>query len=173
MPEYWIALNDIPADGREFSFEDQTLWNQAWNEFEVPVEAVRPMVADVHIQPQGDGAILRGTLKGAVSIACDRCTSPYEVAVEETFDSFEDMPQSADESDGEIRVRDTGGSLELNIWAVLWEQFVLALPVKPLCSEECKGLCPGCGKNLNSEKCECESPDGDPRLALFRNLKIS
>lgn len=173
MPEYWIALNDIPADGRDFSFEDQTPWEQAWKAFGVPVEVLRPMRAEVFIQPQGDGAILRGSLEGAVRIPCDRCTTPYEVSFDVRFDSYEDLPTSVDESDGEIRVREENGNLELNIWAALWEQFVLALPVKPLCSEECRGLCPGCGKNLNSEKCECDSPEGDPRLALFRNLKIS
>lgn len=49
---------------------------------------------------------------------------------------------------------------------------ILSLPMKPLCSENCKGICPHCGANLNVEKCNCEEENIDPRLAILKDLII-
>jgi uncharacterized protein len=54
---------------------------------------------------------------------------------------------------------------------LLREQFYLALPMKPLCREDCKGLCPQCGTNLNTGSCECGPALEDPRLAPLKQLK--
>jgi uncharacterized protein len=51
------------------------------------------------------------------------------------------------------------------------EQFYLALPMKPLCSEGCKGLCAMCGTNLNKGSCDCKREWEDPRLAALKELK--
>jgi uncharacterized protein len=51
------------------------------------------------------------------------------------------------------------------------EQFYLALPMKPLCRDECRGLCPVCGINRNRETCDCQSAWVDPRLDALRSLK--
>jgi uncharacterized protein len=52
------------------------------------------------------------------------------------------------------------------------EQFVLSLPAKVLCDFACKGLCPRCGANLNLEECGCVEDEGDPRMAVFKNIKL-
>jgi uncharacterized protein len=49
---------------------------------------------------------------------------------------------------------------------------MLALPTRPLCDENCRGLCGGCGANLNREPCACSASADDPRMALFRKLKV-
>ena len=54
---------------------------------------------------------------------------------------------------------------------LLREQFYLALPMKPLCQEDCRGLCPQCGVNRNTGTCDCNVQWEDPRLAALRNLK--
>jgi uncharacterized protein len=51
------------------------------------------------------------------------------------------------------------------------EQFYLALPMKPLCVADCKGLCPSCGTNLNKSVCGCQAAWDDPRLAALKALK--
>ena len=53
---------------------------------------------------------------------------------------------------------------------LLREQFYLALPMKPLCREECQGLCPQCGVNRNVEACQCSTRWDDPRLAALKAL---
>jgi uncharacterized protein len=54
---------------------------------------------------------------------------------------------------------------------IVREQVLIALPMKPLCREDCRGLCPQCGKELNAGACACEHETGDPRLAALKNLR--
>lgn len=176
MTEHWVALSDIPADGREFSFADQSIWQDRWKEFGIAATSgERELVAEATILPQGDeAALVRGTLKGSVTLPCDRCAGAFEIDIDIEFDLYEELPREGeDEEAGETRLRKNDyGILELNMGALLWEELALTLPVKPLCREECKGLCPGCGRDLNTEACICEQDESDPRLAVFRNLKI-
>jgi uncharacterized protein len=53
------------------------------------------------------------------------------------------------------------------------EQFYLSLPMKPLCAEDCKGLCPVCGTNLNRGTCQCQRSWDDPRFAALKNLRAN
>ena len=85
----------------------------------------------------------------------------------------EDLAEDADTDASVIRLAAHGRGLEVNPGALVWEEFSLALPVKPLCGENCKGLCPGCGCNRNRESCNCVSSGGDPRLAALRGLTIT
>ncbi len=58
----------------------------------------------------------------------------------------------------------------LDLVDLLREQFMLALPMKPLCTEACRGLCPQCGTNLNKTQCGCAPTWEDPRLAPLKSL---
>ena len=69
-------------------------------------------------------------------------------------------------------LRRRGKVLELDGGSLLWEQYLLALPVKPLCDENCQGLCPRCGAPLRDGPCGCSEESGDPRLAVLKNLKV-
>jgi len=171
MFEMWIPISDILDEGKEFTFDDQTPWHEGWKEHSIAAKPGKDLVAVVTVLPQGeDGALIRGSLTGSVIVPCDRCLSDFELDINVNFDAFEQLPDG--EYDEEPRVRTDSGQLQLNIGAILWEEFALALPVKPLCSEGCKGMCPDCGKDLNTGKCDCEQDKGDERLAVFRNLKI-
>ena len=98
---------------------------------------------------------------------------------------MEPFPQADDETEprngkekpfdseaDELIVKLVDGAPEINLAGLLWEEFVLALPVRPLCKPDCKGLCPDCGKNLNEGSCSCVRDEGDPRLAALRGLKV-
>ena len=62
----------------------------------------------------------------------------------------------------------SGDTIDLD--EILREQIILALPMYPRCTEECRGLCPVCGVNLNQETCNCQRDDVDPRLAVLKTL---
>ncbi|WP_419786864.1 YceD family protein [Pseudodesulfovibrio sp.] len=172
MLDLWIPISDISREGQSFTFDDQELWHEGWKEFSISLEPGADLVAEVTVMPQVDeGVLVRGTLKGSVMMPCDRCAEPFEFSVDETFDVYEQLP-GGEADDDEPRVRMVSGQLQLDMGAVLWEVFALALPVKPLCSDTCEGVCPKCGQNLNEGVCDCEQDEGDERLAVFRNLKI-
>lgn len=118
---------------------------------------------------------LVGQLSAVLELSCSRCaeTFPWPVAAE--FD-LQYLPQSANVGEGELEVaeEDLGVAFyeqeTIDLGLLLREQFYLALPMKPLCSPECKGLCPQCGANRNQADCGCEATWEDPRLAPLRRL---
>ncbi len=71
-----------------------------------------------------------------------------------------------------MRLSPDGRGAEINLAALLWEEFILSLPEKALCKADCKGLCRNCGQNLNTGTCACKPDDLDPRLEKLRELKV-
>lgn len=130
----------------------------------------RPFVQPVRVEGQvrnRAGALeLKARLDTALSLTCDRCAKPFqrEKAVEyETLLAFE----LANEDSGDIVVLNGDGELELD--ELMREVFLLEMDTKNLCSEDCKGLCPGCGADLNVEQCRCKK-ETDPRWAKLAQL---
>lgn len=175
MSELWLDITDIPATGREFSFSDLALWTDSIAEFSLPYRLDLPetgLAAAFSVTPQGRGALVAGRLHGQVVTPCDRCAEDVLLPVDASFDLFEEIPQEGEETLEPGLLRRRGKILELDAGSLLWEQFLLALPVKPLCDENCPGLCPRCGKRLTEGPCDCEAEEGDPRMSVLRNLKV-
>lgn len=172
MAQMWFSMSECPAQGRRLFISDQNIWSEPLGEFSLGVTIAQPLQAELFILPQSDGLLLQGSITGQVFVACDRCAEsmPYELDVR--FDVFESLEGKDEQEEYAERFRQDRQGLELDLAAVLWEQFVLALPVKPLCTEKCQGICPQCGANLNHGQCECPQHSLDPRLALLRNLEV-
>lgn len=170
----WISLKDIPAEGQEFNFTDQSLWTGPMKDLGVAGVIGTPLQASMYITPQDEGFLISGSMTGSVVLPCDVCAEDFEQQVDTHFDSFEVADLADDEYADEKRLRkDKHGNAELDASGYLWEQFMLALPIRPACRENCKGLCPVCGVNRNEVACECAGDKGDPRLAVLRKLKVS
>ncbi len=174
MSTFLLPLEDLPESGRETHFAEQAAWTGPIREFHLPYELVSPFRAGLMIQPQSPGFLIRGHMTGAVSVPCDRCAEPCQFEVDVRFELFEEpQPAEDDGLEGGELLRMTDNGVELDLGDLLWEQFVLALPVKPLCDVECAGICPHCGQNLNQSGCTCDQSPQDPRLDIFRKLKIN
>jgi len=181
----WIAVSDLPADGAELRFSDPTIWEGPMREFGMDCRVVQPLEAVVSILPQQgegvDGCIIRGRLTGEIVVPCNRCAEDASVHINTTFDTFEPFPdalasneeEAIGEEPDELVVRRVNGVPQINIEGLLWEEFAMILPVKPLCKPDCKGLCPICGHNKNHGECSCAANEGDPRLAALRNVKLA
>ncbi|MBO4313768.1 MAG: DUF177 domain-containing protein [Desulfovibrio sp.] len=182
-----IFLNDLPPEGKTITLDDPAIWNGPIEEFAVGCRVVEPVTATVRLIPTDGGCLVRGTLTGRVVMQCARCAEDAEMPVEGRFENFEALPSiaatvEADEEgkdeDFEPVEEDThivieGGVPSLNLAEICWEEFLMALPPSPLCRPDCKGLCPGCGANLNNGPCTCRDAGTDPRMAVFRGLKVS
>jgi uncharacterized protein len=169
----WISLKDLPEEGQEFNFIDQSLWAGPMKDFGVAGTIRTPLEASLYIVPQDEGFLVSGSMHGTVALPCDFCLEEFEVPVQADFDSFEEAGQAEDQYADEVRVRLVKGLPEFDAGGYLWEQFMLALPTRPVCKPDCKGLCPRCGKDRNKGDCGCGRDDGDPRLAVLRKLKVS
>jgi uncharacterized protein len=119
---------------------------------------------------------LRAEFEGNFEVACARCLDPVDQHLHEKVDLLF-RPAGADggaaeraisTSDTEIGYYQEGG---LALEDVLREQVLISLPAKTLCRQDCKGLCPGCGKNLNSESCTCDSAPPDARWSALSDLR--
>jgi uncharacterized protein len=120
------------------------------------------------------GIFVQGKLIGETQLACARCLEPvpvdFEVYLEEMFVPTVDMATGKliepEEEDQALWI-DEHHTLDLT--EVLRQNVLLELPVHVLCKEECRGLCPECGTNLNQSTCSC-GPDVDPRWASLTEL---
>jgi uncharacterized protein len=185
MDSNWIALRSISDGASEYRVDDPSFWQELIDEFALDVRPLDPITADVGVFPQAEGVLFRGRVRGRVIVPCDRCSGDSTVRLDAPFDNFEPFPQgyapdspSRSESEpeeadaGVIRLAARGGGVEINPAALAWEEFSLALPLKPLCRQDCKGLCPSCGCNLNTENCSCDPGGGDPRLRVLQGLVV-
>src|SRR5262245_5847951 len=117
---------------------------------------------------------LVGSVKTRLELACRRCLESVSMPVEQTFElRYQPHAQNAGEGEREIEEDDLTTAFyendQIDLGQLMREQFYLALPMKPLCSEACQGLCPVCGKNLNRESCGCNRTWDDPRMASLRS----
>jgi len=118
---------------------------------------------------------LRGSYQGKFEIPCARCLEPVAHELKGEFDLlFRPLGADADSPERSVTTPETeigyyqDGGLALE--DVVREQVFLSLPARSLCGEGCKGICPRCGKNLNSESCTCESAPVDPRWSALSDL---
>jgi uncharacterized protein len=137
---------------------------------------VAPVRVEMDIHKDKDRFRLEGTARTVLELTCSRCLEPFRMPVDAAFD-LRYLPASEGAADGEQEV--TEDDLDTSVYRddqidlneVLREQFYLALPMKPLCREDCAGLCPRCGTNRNTGSCSCVTEPEDPRLAPLRGLK--
>ncbi|MGH9383895.1 MAG: YceD family protein [Vicinamibacterales bacterium] len=138
-----------------------------------------PVVLQVAIHKDKDRFRLVGRVQAELGIDCSRCLERFLLPVDREFD-LRYLPMGGEATaradDDEDEVADDDVSItfyrddEIDIGELLREQFYLALPMKPLCRPDCRGICPHCGGNRNVESCECESHWEDPRLAGLKTL---
>ena len=124
--------------------------------------------------------VLHGGLRYEQTVACNRCLKPVVVPGEAERDLMiveRARPRSAGSDEDELAESDLGvlevmgDSFETR--PLVLEQVALGVPMKPLCREDCRGLCPVCGIDRNEESCDCETRTGDPRWAGLAALRSS
>jgi uncharacterized protein len=139
---------------------------------------IGPVTLALTIHKDQDRFRLVGTVATTLELRCGRCLEPFTLPVNAAFD-LRYLPEGtaapdADTEDGELRPDDAAATFysgeAIDLGDLMREQFYLALPMKPLCRADCKGLCPQCGTNLNTDTCQCEARWEDPRLAVLKAL---
>ena len=136
-----------------------------------------PLAATGSIDRFGDTITIRGHAQARVEYVCSRCTQPFEQDLDTEFMVFCDRRGSDDESiaraledAGEVFYHD---GINIDITGPVREAIILSLPMNPLCREDCRGLCAGCGADLNVEACRCTGRAVDPRWEALNRLKDS
>ena len=136
---------------------------------------VAPVLLDFDIQKDKEKFRLIGTAQTELELPCSRCLEGFQFPVNAAFDlRFLPASDMADGDEREVQDEDLDTSYyrddQIDLNELLREQFYLALPMKPLCRDDCKGLCPRCGTNWNTGTCTCTTAWDDPRLAALKGL---
>lgn len=174
-----IRIDEIPESGRMLHVH----WTQDRLERMLPPSdpkgfaLSRPLNVDLEIQRKADHIEVTGTIAGQLTLTCDRCLDEYTTMLarpvrvllfqENLGPNDEEVELEPDELDYEFF---DGEVIEVD--RMIAEEVFLELPIRCLCSEACRGLCPGCGANLNREPCLCSQKKASSPFEALRNLKL-
>jgi uncharacterized protein len=128
------------------------------------------------VQTSGREVRVRGKITARAEVDCDRCLKSVETPVETEFDvSYVPEEDYRSSEAAELQEEDMSLSVfdgeTIDVDELVREQLLLALPTRALCTEECKGLCPTCGADLNADAaCGCETKEVDPRWAALKSV---
>lgn len=174
-----LHLNEIPPNGLSLACD-----MQADDLALGPEDAVIPggLALAVRAVKSGTAVHVTGTLSGTVRRQCVRCLAEYDdalrlvIAGEYHQDTdLKSRPAALESSERPVEEADddiyhyTGETIELG--EMLREQVILAAPMQPLCREDCRGLCPVCGQDLNVRRCECQEERIPSPFAALRILR--
>jgi uncharacterized protein len=136
---------------------------------------VSPVELAFEIHRDKDRFRLVGSVVSELELPCSRCLEPVRLPVDARFDlRYLPLVEAAVDDEREVDEEDLGTSYyrndEIDLNELLREQFYLVLPMKPLCQDDCRGLCSQCGTNLNTDTCDCAPVWEDQRLAALKDL---
>ena len=136
---------------------------------------VEPVELAFDLHKDKDRFRVEGTVRTVLELPCSRCLESYRLPVDAALDlRYLPVSERSSGDDTEVAEEDVDISFyqddQIDLSDLLREQFYLALPMKPLCREECRGLCPQCGVNRNTGTCDCGPSWEDPRLAALKGL---
>lgn len=124
---------------------------------------------------------IEGRVATRVRFSCSRCLKDFDLPLEEAFAltfvrQLPEVMEEAEEEGAELSAEDMGLILfhgdVIDLTEEIQQQVVMALPVRPLCSESCKGLCPQCGADLNKGECGCKREDFNIKFAGLKDFKL-
>jgi uncharacterized protein len=131
---------------------------------DLQVESLRGVVQVTRVQ---GSLLVQGTVQAELHLECVRCLEPFDLPVTLELEETYTLPGVAPESYDSPAV---GEDSTLDLAPLLRDQGWLTIPMKSICREDCKGLCPHCGRNLNKKSCKCAEERIDPRLSALKNL---
>jgi uncharacterized protein len=121
-----------------------------------------PASFEVRITNTGGALLVQGSVQACAHTACARCLEDAAIDVEGEIEGYfvipgaEDAPEDLEEDEFDVLPDDK----IIDLLPLIVSAILIELPQIPLCSEDCKGICPGCGADLNTEECTCEKSDG-------------
>jgi len=156
-----IDLTNIPSEGKKISFNlTPEWWRQDFDEDRI-VGLEGPLSAWIKIYPAGNKIVAEGFLSARLLLRCDRCLEPYGWDLSTDFRIYLSVSSfngglEVELLEDDLNLDFIGGNF-LDSDQIIREQLILNVPMKTLCTAECKGLCPICGCNLNMTRCSCSS----------------
>lgn len=172
--DFIVFLHKIPPEGLQLSWviAESRL---AGMDLAIPLQG--PIAAEFKVERFGHEIHVNGEVRGTFLLECSRCLrsfpQPFQGEVQATFapPSKADGDETHELTAEELEVAPLiGGGADLR--GLIAEQIHLALPIQPLCSRDCRGICPHCGRDLALGACVCAPEGGEPRWEALKKLAI-
>ncbi len=179
MQRHWmVTLQNLSSSGRSWDADVPKALLE--DELYGSVNVLPGLAGDVHwqlsLQREGSAFRLNGSWEACLARSCSRCTAGFNWSVAGAserlyqFSSSSDKKSDTDEDEQSYDYIERPG--EVNLLDVLREDIWLAWKADVICSDTCKGLCQGCGVNLNTSPCQCVPDDSNNPFAALRSLKL-
>lgn len=173
-----INVTNIPEEGLKVPFsKDETWFRLVFTEKEnlgLPINSVEGSVTLKRIR---DTFYLEGNIETETETDCSRCLEAARLPISGSF-KYVLSPAQAEHSEEEQELSPEDLDVVyyrddlIDLDPLIIEQILLQIPMKVLCREDCRGLCPHCGINLNRNSCQCHDQRIDIRLASLKKLKV-
>lgn len=163
-----IIISEIPEEGLDINLDNLTIISEA-------VVITSPLKGELRLDKVGNEIFVRGYTAAEIELTCSRCLNSFrkEVSLDISLAYHPLSELKGDEvyelHDEEMEVDFYSGD-EIDIDSLIEEELILSIPMKPLCREDCRGLCPNCGADLNISSCECPMEAMDERFAILKKL---
>ena len=179
FPDLFINIARLRGEDLDLRLHLDEEWFARWQEEDPNLEFSGPREVDaqVHLERHRLDILVRGHLEGTLQVGCSRCLTRFSRPIEADFDvllSPGPAPAGKDEEElsrADLDVDFYSGEV-VDLENILREQILLTLPLKTLCSEACKGICPRCGADLNRETCQCTAADSGSPFAGLKKIKV-
>jgi uncharacterized protein len=177
-PRESIIFDEIDKDGPQSYSRTISIPASDLNRFEVVNIGPVSLTAEARKGDLPAEYIIEGSSKFTADLTCSRCVEPYPFASSSTFHlRFRPQPELPQQEEEELEI--TPGELDVEFYSeravplrdLALEQIQLSIPMKPLCQENCLGLCPQCGANRNRESCACEKSTMDERWGALAEIR--
>jgi len=172
-----IIISNIPDEGLNLQFRKDSDWfrdllpDRGKSDFSLQGVDVRCAVKKMR-----ESVFIEGNLEATVVANCSRCLEVTNFPIKSSF-RYTFVPAKDRLTEEELSSEDLEYGFYqddvIDLDGLIFEQIVLQIPIKVLCKDTCKGLCPYCGIDINTASCGCRSEFIDERLAVLKNLKIS
>lgn len=124
------------------------------------IKVVKPAQMEFQVFNTDDSFLVTGSIELELNVACSRCLERFNLPVSI------DLEEEVDKEEVEL----IDNQAMIDITKEIDDSIMLAIPMQPVCDEDCAGLCPSCGQNLNEADCDCFMHTVDPRLAKLEKL---
>jgi uncharacterized protein len=161
-----IIITDIPDEAMIVDVDEKLVLDE--------VSAPSPVKGALQVNKSDGEIIVRGKVTTELDLQCSRCLrefrKPLDIPVNVVYHPIEEIAEERHElKDDEMDMGFYGGE-EIDLQELVREQVLLNMQMKPLCNDNCKGLCPNCGADLNAGLCGCNIRKIDPRLEVLKKL---
>ncbi len=175
-----FRIEDIPPEGREeqYTWEEKELADRLTVDKARIYQFVGPIGIRLRLSRSGGSVSMKSRIAAKVKWLCARCLDPFEMDLVSEFKTTLkprpanfDLPEEVELTREDLETEFYDGE-EIEVSYLVQDQILLTLPQKAVCREDCRGLCPRCGKNLNREVCSCKEEAVDSRFAALKSFRV-